>query len=150
MPLKPVMRLLSGKPINRFLNHEAVVAKQERRRLERHWKKTGNLCDRLAYRQSCRSANELINKARQAYFSDRIANLSVDPRKRWAAVKELLHMSDKDKTRTDAENRATCDLITAFFTDKLGRITESLRSKLVGVAIDPFVTKVRCGRHCRM
>ena len=108
------------------------------RRLERHWTKTGKECDRLAYRQSYRSANELINKARQAYFSDRIANLSVDPRKRWAAVKELLHTSDKDKTGTDAENRATCDLINAFFADKLRSITESLRSKLVGVAIDPF------------
>ena len=53
-PLKTVKRLSSGKPINRFLNHEAVVAKQERRRLERHWKKTGKECDRLAYRQSYR------------------------------------------------------------------------------------------------
>ena len=103
-PLKIVTRLSSAKPINMFLNHEADVAKLEHRRLERHWKKTGKECDRLAYRQSCRSANELINKARRAYFSDRIANLSVDPRKRWAAVKELLHTSDKDKTRTDAGN----------------------------------------------
>ena len=78
-PLKTVTRLSSGKPINRFPNNEAVVAKQERRRLERHWKKTGKECDRLAYRQSCRSANELINKARRTYFIDRIANLSVDP-----------------------------------------------------------------------
>ena len=77
-PLKTVTRLSSGKPINRFLNHEAVVAKQERRRLERHGKKTGKECDRLANLsiQFCRSSNELINKARRAYFSYRIANLS--------------------------------------------------------------------------
>ena len=103
-PLKTVTRLSSGKLINRFLNHEAVVAKQERRRLERHWKKTGKECVRLAYRQSCRSANERINKARRASFSDRNANLSVDPRKRWAAVKELVHTSDKDETKIDAQN----------------------------------------------
>ena len=49
-PLKTVTRLSSGKPINRFFNHEAVVAKQKRWRLERLWKKTGRECDRLAYR----------------------------------------------------------------------------------------------------
>ena len=39
--LKTVARPSIGKPMNRFLNHEAFGAKQARRRWERHWKKAG-------------------------------------------------------------------------------------------------------------
>ena len=72
------------------------------------------------------------------YYNDRNANLSMATRKRRAAVKNLLHMSLMNNTRTDTEHRAACDAISAFFADKLRKITESPKAKLVGAVINPF------------
>ena len=48
----------------------------------------------------------------------------------------MLHTSDPDNTRTDAEKLAACNLIPAFFADKLCKITESLKAKLVCAVIN--------------
>ena len=141
-PLKTITRMSTGKRINRFLSDEAVKAKQERRRLERCWKRSGKetdrqrycksgketdrqrYCtsckdgketDRQRYRTSCKETNRLINNSRRHYYADHINIMSEDARKRWATVKELLHTSDKDNTQIEVENRTACTSMTDFF-----------------------------------
>ena len=47
-----------GRKAAKWLEPEAVSAKQNRRRLERRWKRSGCEQDRVAYRVSCRRAND--------------------------------------------------------------------------------------------
>ena len=137
-PLKTVTRTSTGNQINRFLSEDAVNAKQERRRLERRWKRSGNEADRLRYRKSCKVTNQLINHSRRPYYADKINNLPEDPIKRWSIVKDLLHTADKDNTGTDEENRAACTAIADFFLDKVRKIQNALNTKLTGTICDPF------------
>ena len=94
------------KSTSRWLSQEAVAAKRDRRRLERRWLATGDDDDRIAYRRACRSANKIINESRSRYYNNRLNDCVDDPGRCWRVVRELLHSSDQDRTRTDIENRS--------------------------------------------
>ena len=85
----------AGKPDSRWLSPEAVVAKKERRKMERRWKKTGLDSVRVAYRAACRVANRLITDSRRAFYRHRVNESSRDPRALWKVVKGLLHTGSK-------------------------------------------------------
>ena len=64
----------------RWLDPEAITAKQHRRRLERRWKKTGSEPDRVAYRDACRHTNKLINASRNRHRCQRIIDAEKNAR----------------------------------------------------------------------
>ena len=89
-PLK-ISRRRPSKTITKFLSPAAKSAKRERRRLERStWKSTKLESDRVAYRESCRTANRLINESRKNFMRDQLAD-STDSKQRWQSVKNMLH-----------------------------------------------------------
>ena len=80
-----------GRKAAKWLEPDAVAAKQLRRRLERRWKKSGNDDVRVAYRTACRRGNTLINASRNKFQCQRVVDVSGNPRRMWSAVKDLLH-----------------------------------------------------------
>jgi len=58
----------------KWLEPEAVSAKQHRQQLEHRWKKSGYDQDRVAYRASCRRANLQINSSRNKHRYQLIAD----------------------------------------------------------------------------
>ena len=66
--------------INRILSEDAVKAVQQRPRLERCRKRSGKETNRQRYRRSCKKTSRLVTP-------DEIDNLSQNPRKHWATVK---------------------------------------------------------------
>jgi len=120
------------KSSSRWLFHEAVTAKLDRRRLERRWLATGAEEDRQRYRRACRSANRLINESRRDHFRTRLGDCANDPGKRWRVVKELLHTSDCDNTATNAENRDLCFAFSEFFGSKISTLKSSVAARLSG------------------
>ena len=105
-------------PTSKWLSTEAVAAKRERRRLVRRWLSSRNESDRQRYRRACRSANKVINDSRKNHFRRKLQDCRDDPRRRWNVVKELLHSSSSDNSRTDAENRELCHSFCHFFPPK--------------------------------
>jgi len=79
----------------------AVETKRIRRRLERKWKSTGNEDDYTAYRNACRSANKSIVSSRQDFYRERIKAASANPRKRWTAIRDVLHLSNSKNPFTN-------------------------------------------------
>jgi len=61
-----------GKRSSRWLSEAAVAVKQNRRRLERRWNKTGTESDGVAYRAACRAANAEMNASRSAFYTGRL------------------------------------------------------------------------------
>ena len=137
-PLKTVTRATSGKYINRFLSSEAIEAKQKRRRLERCWKITGADSDRRAYRQQCRSTNRLINESPRQHYAARIADMTAGSKKRWSAVNEMLHKDERTVTSSSKAAKHKCDSISAFFTEKICRMQNTITTRLIGQVTDPF------------
>ena len=112
-----------SKPITKWLSDEAIAAKRERRMFERKWKSTRGESDRVNYRRACRRANRLINESRRVYFYRRLGDCA-DSEQQWRAAKELLHSSDRDTTRTDAENQTLCMTFSYFFITKIRTIKD--------------------------
>ena len=106
-----------SKTITKWLSPEAIAAKRKRRRLERRWKRSGLDPDRTAYRQSCRTVNRLINESRRTFNSQRI-NSCIDAKQRWSVIKDVLHSSDPDDSRSEVENQKLCHTFAEFFVSK--------------------------------
>jgi len=79
-PLK-IGRRAGGRKGARWLDPDAIAANRCRRRLERHWKKTGSDSDRIAYRAACRHANKLINASRNRSRCERIIDAGNNSRR---------------------------------------------------------------------
>jgi len=103
---------------------------------ERRSKRTGQETDRVAYRSAGRTANRLINDFRSDYFASRMDELVSDAKRRWAAVKELLHEDDRQPDCTAEESKSFCLAASLFFISKLDRIKKSIGVQLVGSSCD--------------
>ena len=106
----------------RWLDPEAVTAKQHRRRLERRWKKTGSEPDHVAYRDACRYTNKLINASRNRHRCQRIIDAGNNARQVWSNVKDLLHTNYHDATTSTDNDTTFCSKLATFFTNKVNNI----------------------------
>jgi len=138
-PLRTVDRISGGSHINQFLSQKVTYAKRYRRRLERNWKKTGAEADRLAYRQQCKLANNLIIGSRKDHFAKRLADVNAGSKQRWSAVKELLHSRDQSSLPQLSEMKQLCNTISSFFNNKFHRMKDTIASRLPDVNYNPFI-----------
>ena len=136
-PLHQASRSSHGRKVSEFMSDTAKQAKRHRRRCERRWKRTGQETDCVAYRLACRTANRLIIESRSDYFASRMDELVSDAKRRWAAVKELLHEDDRQPDRTAEESKAFCLAASSFCISKLDRTKKSIGAQLAGSSCDP-------------
>ena len=71
-PIKTGRVKQKGHNVKNWISTDALAAKRNRRKLERRWKRTGDVNDRIEYRGACRQANRLIRKSSRKFFEDRI------------------------------------------------------------------------------
>ena len=114
-----------GKPSNKWLSSEAVLARRARRSLERRYRRTRAEKDRLAYRVACRNTNRHISELRRAHYAEKLAETEGDARSRWKVIKKLLHSDERVTTRDVDQTR--CDMFSLFFSDKLAKIASKIR-----------------------
>jgi hypothetical protein len=100
---------------------ETFEAKRYRRHHKRRCLSSCDDNDRAAYRRASR-ANKLINESRSQFYNHGLQDCADDPRGRWHNVKELLHTSDPDGTRTDDENSQLCQTFSTYFMSKISLI----------------------------
>ena len=80
-----------------------------------HWQATltGNRHDRAAYRKACRVANKAITASRRNQYAEKIRSSGSDSRKRWSAIRDVLHSSGT--VDVQAGDRTLCQTFAAFF-----------------------------------
>ena len=135
-----------GRKAARWLDPEAVAAKQCRRRLERRWKKFGNEVDRVAYRRVCSHANALINASRNRYRCQRVVEAGRDTRRVWSAVKDLLATNHHDTATVSSDaDSSFCSALAVFFVNKVRNIKSTISAALAGQQYDPLSSDQPCG-----
>ena len=127
-------------PCDEFLSAEAVMAKRDRRRLERVWRRTGNENARLEYRASCRAANKAINDSRANYLACKLRNISVNSaRDKWKSYNGLLHRNSVHISHGLGENIANfCNSLALYFIEKISKIQLKNALSLAGTTINPL------------
>ena len=119
---------------NRWLSQDAINAKRERRRLERLWRTHGHEHDRAAYRKACRVANKAINASRRDQYAEKIRSSGSDSRKRWSAIRDVLHSSGTVDVQEG--DRTLCETFAAFSTNKIRSVKAAIAASLTGREID--------------
>ena len=117
-PLQERKRFVSTRRDNRWLSADAVDAKRQRRRLERLWKSTAKADNYIAYRKSCRVANKAIVASRGRFYNERIEAAAADPRRRWTAIRNVLHLTENRQVRSTDDSRQLCNGFAQFFVEK--------------------------------
>ncbi|MCI0560555.1 MAG: reverse transcriptase domain-containing protein, partial [Nitrososphaera sp.] len=126
------------------LSEEAVMAKQERRKLERRWKSTGFESVRIAYRKACKVANDLIKKSLSAVYTRRVQETSRDPRMLWRTVKNILHTSPSRYSQDGLCNsfashiKEKIDKVRLSVVNSIGRTSSSQYSRSSENTLDLF------------
>ena len=86
-------RTVTSRPRAPWYKPEVVVQKDTRRRLERKWRSTRLLCDRVQYVHQCHVVNNLIESLKSAYYTDIVNEYSSDQRILFKTVGKLLQKS---------------------------------------------------------
>jgi len=123
---------------SRWLNACAIEAKRTRRRLERRWKSSQREDDYVAYRKACRSANKSIINSRCDFYSQRIRAASSNPRLKWTAIRDVLHLCNKIDIRSSHDCRILADNFAAYFIDKIRKIKTAIKLRLGNSDADPL------------
>ena len=137
-PLQTHRKIASSRQVNRWLSDRAVEAKRVRRHLEWRWKSKGNRNDYVAYRQACRVANKEITKARRDFYSSSIAEAAEDPRRRWLAIRDILHITKTKTHRSADESQKLCNTFVVFFDDKIQEAKEAIKTRLSSHGTQPL------------
>ena len=123
-----------GSHDNRQLSPEARDAKCECRRLERRYRRTGSDVDKSAFVHARAEARDKIKSSRSRYLREKVATSADDPRTMWRTTRDLLHTSQSSGLDDgDCETMATT--FSQFFSDKVARIKEAIRSTLSGMPL---------------
>ena len=107
----------------RHLSDDARQAKQERRRLERRYRRTGSESDRRAYQHASRVARNSIQRSRADNIKEKLDAVSGDVKSTWRTARSLLH-ADKKAVHDDSDCQRLVSTFSQFFTDKVSRIRD--------------------------
>ena len=141
-PIKTSRVKQTGHDVKNWISADALAAKRNRRKLERRWKRTGDVRDRIEYRSACRQANRLIRESRRKFFEDRI-HASSDSKQRWSTIKQLLHPRGSQSTcRNNNGTAHFSEILSSYFVDKIKSIKNEISKKLAGLVPDPFAWDV--------
>jgi hypothetical protein len=121
-PIRHGARAIGDKPA-KWLEPDAIAARQNCLQLERRWKKSCCEKDRVAYREACRKTDKLINASRNLHRYQCIAEAGRDTRRVWSAVKNLLYTNYQQATTSFTDEDASfCSTLAIFFLNKVQNI----------------------------
>jgi len=98
----------------------------------------GNRNDYVAYHQACRVANKEITKAISDFYSSCIAEAAEDRRRRWSAVRDVLHVTETKTHRSADESQKLCNTFVVFFYDNIQKAKEAIITRLSSHGTQPL------------
>ena len=119
-PLKSKIFVL--RPHTPWINPEILVAKRERSRLERSWRRWKSLFDRKKFRAQCNFVRSLISKAKSNFLTNLITESSSNPRTLWKTLNSILHRKPSNSSPDTPDTQSLANLFLQFFSDKIERI----------------------------
>ena len=100
-------------------------AKQQRRRAERKWRKSGLMTDRVLFIEQREHVNRLIETTKQSYYQNLIRNCN-GPKAVFSTVKKLLGKGKSSTLPTQGSAAELASLFSEFFVQKIQNIRESI------------------------
>ena len=115
-----------------------MAVKRDLQAKERQWKRFKKEVGRFSYCQACRNTNILINSSRNKDQLRKIEDCASDPKRKWAAIKDIFHPTTRQPTNSPDEDKSRATSCASFFRDKVINIRAAISSKLDSVLPDPI------------
>ncbi|XP_046862994.1 uncharacterized protein LOC124456651 [Xenia sp. Carnegie-2017] len=116
------------RPRAAWYSNGIAECKKRRRRLERKWRRTRLLCDRVNYEKQCAECRDLIYKTKKDYFNTVISENIHDQRVFFQTVNHLLSGGIKDtEYPTCSDDKTLAEVFINFFTSKINVILSDLQ-----------------------
>lgn len=130
-PLKK--RTVCIRPNSAWHNSHVVEAKKLCRRLERRWRHTKSLSDRIVFQDHREALRKLIQTAKSDHYAERIAECE-DQRGLFKVTEELLHQKGTPKLPSHTNKEELANNFQTYFSDKIKNIRDTLESAPSGVS----------------
>jgi len=82
--------------------------------------------------------NKEITKARRDFYSSRIVEAAEDRRRRWSAIRDILHVTETKTHRSADESQKLCNTFVVFFDDKIQKAKEAIKTRLSAHGTQPL------------
>ena len=109
-----------------WMTEEILVAKRERRKREKLWRKSSLTVDRLEYQTQCNVVRLAVKNSKEKYFIDKISDCAGDQKKLFKIVDSLLGRAKPNSLPTASSSFLLADEFNQFFALKISKIRDDL------------------------
>ncbi len=118
--------------------------KQERRKLERQWRKSGLEVHRQAYCAKRQQVNAMLQAAKKEYYSGMVSKNSQDSKALFKVIDKLLHRDRQSPLPSSDSREQQATDFSEYFTDKIQTIRVSLEQDTDSVTEPDDMPPVEC------
>ena len=119
-------KTIVARPHVPWFNNEVKSVKRERRRAERKWRRTRQLCDFQIYKSKKNYMIFVMNRSRKKYYTDFVLEHGSDQRKLFNAAKSLFHQRNDLNFPAYDDQIMLANDIGEFFVQKVENIRNEL------------------------
>ena len=117
---------VSERSPNPWMTPEILAAKNQRRYLERVWRRNPTPLNRSRFSKQVHHCNRLMSKAKAAYYDGIVSENSADQRSMWQAFNQILHRKPPGHLPDCPSISRLATMFGTFFIDKITAIRTSL------------------------
>ena len=121
-------RVVTLRPSTPWYNDEIASAKRERRKLERHWRKTKLTVHQQLYKDKCKQVRSLITSAKMEFYSDLIKENKGNHKVLFSAIDRMLNLTPEKCYPSCESAKELCNNFADFFSSKIATIRSNLDS----------------------
>lgn len=126
-----IQRTITIKPHAPWFNITIKVARAERRRLEKQWRRTGLTVHKEMHEQQCTTVSELCENTKESYYQTKLSGVR-DQQQLYRIANPLLHREKVQTLPTHTSPKDLAEKFATYFHDKI----EALRSSLASSTTD--------------
>ena len=134
-----VTRRVTDRPSAPWMSAEIIAAKQQRRRAERKWRKSGLVVHRQIYASHRNKVNRMIRNARRQYMRDKVTNAE-STKELFSVTGEMLGASSGKTFPSSVPTDELPDTFNHFFNEKIETIRDKLDSNPASGLVFPDIT----------
>ena len=131
-------KVINARPLVPWFNEKIKLARREKRKAERKWRRTGRREDVLDYKAKKNYVNQIMNDARITFYQDFIEKNSTDQRKLFIAAKTLLYQGDQRSVFPPCVDKLRfANQMGQYFVEKIRNNHSKLDNLAFTLPIDP-------------
>ena len=131
-------KVIRSRPLVPKFNEEIKIARREKRKAKKKWRRTGFREDMLAYKVKKNDANALMNEARRKFYHNFIQDNSNSQRHLFLAAKKLLNQGDNRAVYPPVDDNSNlANQLGTFFIQKIKAIGSNFDNMAQGLPAFP-------------